>query len=363
MYLEFYKLHEHPFQLTPDSDFLYMSESHARAKAYMDYTIWNRDGFVVVTGEIGAGKTTLLQKLLSEFDDTAAVAKIYQTQLDEIQFLQAVLVEFGLSPFNASKVELMDMLSTFLIDSFLQSKQLVLIVDEAQNLSPKVLEEIRMLSGLETQKEKILHVILVGQPELNDILDSPEMEQLLQRVRLRCHISALSDRETRDYVYHRLRVAGAGDRLLFDPDALPMVYEYTGGIPRLINVLCDMALTCAFTDRSPTVTVASLKTAIGELRWKPYSERVKARVQLQKVSGKNRELRHLIEENSKRLSELTERLGRINEITPLLSDIASGISAIERALGRVAVSQDQDPAMKQKAAGPGSQKKGSQKPF
>jgi type II secretory pathway predicted ATPase ExeA len=136
MYLEHFSLREHPFQLTPDSDFLYMSESHARAKAYMDYTIWNRDGFVVITGEIGAGKTTLIQKLLSEFDENALVAKIFQTQLDETEFLQAILVEFGLNPFNARKVELMDMLSSFLIEQFTKSKQLVLIVDEAQNLLP-----------------------------------------------------------------------------------------------------------------------------------------------------------------------------------------------------------------------------------
>src|SRR4030066_181783 len=137
MYLKYFNLKEHPFQLTPDSDVLYMSESHARAKAYMDYTIWNRDGFVVVTGEVGAGKTTLIQKLLSEFDENILVAKIFQTQLDEVEFLQAVLVEFGFNPFNAKKVELLDMLSTFLVESFLQSKQLILIVDEAQNLGKK----------------------------------------------------------------------------------------------------------------------------------------------------------------------------------------------------------------------------------
>ena len=211
MYLEYFKLKEHPFQLTPDSDYLYMSESHARAKAYMDYTIWNRDGFVVVTGEVGAGKTTLIQKLLSEFDENILVAKIFQTQLDEVEFLQAVLVEFGLNPFNAKKVELLDMLSTFLIESFLASKQLILIVDEAQNLSKKVLEEIRMLSGLETQKEKILHVILAGQPELNNLLDSADMDQLVQRVRLRCHISALTQAEMAHYIAHRLHVAGASN--------------------------------------------------------------------------------------------------------------------------------------------------------
>lgn len=273
MYLDFFKLKEHPFQITPDSDFLYMSEAHSRAKAYMDYTIRNKDGFVVITGEVGAGKTTLIRKLLSEFDDNVLVAKIFQTQLDETEFLQAVLVEFGLNPFNARKVELMDMLSTFLIDSFLKNKQLVLIVDEAQNLKPRVLEEIRMLSGLETQKQKILHVIIVGQPELNQTLDAPALEQLRQRVRLRFHISALSEPEIRDYIAHRLFVSAGENRHLFTDDAIPLIYQYSGGIPRLVNTLCDTAMMCAYVDDLPLVSVDSVKAAIEELQWTPYDQR------------------------------------------------------------------------------------------
>lgn len=275
MYLSHFQLREHPFQITPDSDFLYMSAAHARAKAYMDYALRNKDGFVVVTGEVGAGKTTLIRKLLSEFDQRTVVAKIFQTQLNEVEFLQAVLTEFGLNPFKAGKVELMDMLSTFLIDMFHQNKQLVLIVDEAQNLSARVLEEIRMLSGLETQKQKILHVILAGQPQLNDTLAAPELEQLLQRVRLRFHIGALTAAETRDYIAHRLGVAG-GTRALFASDALALVYDYTGGIPRLINTLCDTALMCAYADDLPAVTRVALEAAVAELQWPRFSQRPRA---------------------------------------------------------------------------------------
>ena len=274
MYLEYFGLKEHPFQITPDSDFLYMSAAHSRAKAYMDYSIRNRDGFVIITGEVGAGKTTLIRKLLSEFDDNVVVAKIFQTQLDETQFLQAVLVEFGLNPFNVGKVELMDMLSSFLVESFLKRKQLILIVDEAQNLNRRVLEEIRMLSGLETDKQKILHVILVGQPELNDTLDAPGLEQLTQRVRLRFHIAALTEAEAADYIYHRLRVAGAQNaEALFGREAIPIIYEYTGGIPRLINTLSDTALTCAFADDAAMVDGSVVKSAVLELQWKPFSAR------------------------------------------------------------------------------------------
>ena len=273
MYLDFFKLKEHPFRLTPDPGFLYMGKDHARAKSYMDYSIWNRDGFVVITGEVGAGKTTLIQKLLSEFDDNVMVAKIFQTQLDDVEFLQAVLVEFGLNPFHAKKAELMDMLSTFLIESFLESKQLVLIVDEAQNLSMRVLEEIRMLSGLETHKEKVLHIILVGQPQLNTILDAPEMEQLIQRVRFRFHIRALTANEIKAYIDHRLQVAGHSGAALFSDAALALVYEYTGGIPRLINTLCDTAMTCAFADDVTDISAETLQAAVDELQWPPYARR------------------------------------------------------------------------------------------
>src|SRR5258706_15692179 len=214
MYLEYFGLSAQPFRLTPDSEFLFMSEPHSRAKAYMDYTVWNREGFVVITGEIGCGKTTLIQKLLSEPDENVAVAKVFQTQLDEVELLQAVLVEFGLNPFIAKKVELLDMLNTFLIEQFLQGKQIVLIVDDAHNLSTKVLEEIRMLAGLETRKEKILHVILVGQPQLNEILDHPDMEQLIQRVKLRYNIPPLSEQEVCQYILFRLSTARASGRTL-----------------------------------------------------------------------------------------------------------------------------------------------------
>src|SRR5712691_1879979 len=279
MYLEYFGLSAQPFRLTPDSDFLFMSEPHSRAKAYMDYTVWNREGFVVITGEIGCGKTTLIQKLLSELDDNVVVAKVFQTQLDEVEFLQAVLVEFGLNPFNAKKVELLDMLNTFLIEQFLQNKQIVLIVDDAHNLSTKVLEEIRMLAGLETRKEKILHVILVGQPQLNEILDQPEMEQLLQRVKLRYNIPPLSEQEVSQYILFRLSIAGAADRALFLLEAFPVIYKYAGGTPRLINTLCDAALTCAYADSLPRITAKVVEAAAGELQWPSYSERVDQRRQ------------------------------------------------------------------------------------
>jgi len=271
MYTDFFGLNDFPFRLTPDTDYLYMSAAHSRAKAYMEYAIFNREGFVVITGEIGAGKTTLIKKLLSELEDDVLVAKIFQTQLDEVELLQAILVEFGLNPFSAKKVELLNMLNQFLVNSYLDGKRILLIIDDAQNLTKRVLEEITMLSSVETQKEKILHVILVGQPELNQVLESPDMEQLLQRVSLRYHVRALTKEEVIEYIIFRMKVAGI-EKTIFNSSIIDTVYEYTGGIPRLINTLCDTSLTCAFADNLNAVDDSVVEIALEELQWKKYSD-------------------------------------------------------------------------------------------
>jgi type II secretory pathway predicted ATPase ExeA len=329
MYLDFFKLREFPFRLTPDTEFLYMSNVHARAKAYMDYSVWNREGFVVITGEIGCGKTILIKKLLSELEEEHfLVAKIFQTQLDEVEFLQAVLVEFGLNPFNAKKVELIDMLNTFLVDSYREMKQLVLIVDDAHNLSMKALEEIRMLSGLETQKEKVLHVILVGQPQLNVMLDAPEMEQLVQRVRLRFHVRPLAPEEAAEYIYHRLKIAGATRTDLFTPETMPIIYKYTGGVPRLINTLCDTALTVAYADNAPTVTLDVIKEALDELQWQPFERRAGR----QGKSAPKSERSHTVREQDKLIANIGNRLNQMDSLVPSLSLISDRMGNIEALL-------------------------------
>jgi general secretion pathway protein A len=273
MYLELFKLHELPFRLSPDPQFLYLSKQHARAKAYMESTIWFTDGFVVITGEIGSGKTTLIESFLKEVPADVVVAQINQTQVTAIDFLQAVLAQFGFSPFKMRKAELITTLNNFLIEQYAAGRRVLLIVDEAQNLSMRVLEEIRMLSGVETTKEKVLRIILAGQPELNDKLDAPELEQLTQRVRLRFHLQTLSEGETRGYIQHRLEVAGAGDRELFAADTFPEVFRYTGGVPRLINTLCDTAMMAAFTADRDTVTRADITSAVQELQWVDFAHR------------------------------------------------------------------------------------------
>jgi type II secretory pathway predicted ATPase ExeA len=271
MYLELFKLHELPFRLSPDPQFLYLSKQHARAKAYMESTIWFTDGFVVITGEIGAGKTTLIETFLRELQSDVIVAQISQTQLSPTAFLQTVLVQFGFSPFNMKKPEVLATLNQFLTEQFSSGRKVLLIVDEAKNLTNRVLEEVRMLSGVETTKEKVLRIILAGQPELNDKLNSQELIQLSQRVRLRFHLTALTQAETNAYIDHRLEVAGSQGRRIFAEDTYATIYKYTGGVPRLINTLCDTCLMAAYGKDRDTVTTTELHAAIQELQWVEFT--------------------------------------------------------------------------------------------
>ena len=279
MYLDHFQLSELPFRLSPDPAFLYLSQIHSRAKAYMESTIWFTDGFVVITGEIGSGKTTLIETFLKELEQEVVVAQLNQTQISPLEFLQTLLAQFGFSPFKMRKAELLATLNQFLIEQYANGRKVLLIIDEAQNLSNKVLEEVRLLSGVETTKEKVLRIILAGQPELNDKLDSADLVQLKQRVRLRFHLTALSEPDATEYIRHRLRVAGAGEREIFEPDTFPLLYRYTGGIPRLINTLCDTALLAAFAQDRATVGTDDVRSAIAELQWVEYAARTHTQLQ------------------------------------------------------------------------------------
>jgi general secretion pathway protein A len=276
MYLELFKLKELPFRLSPDPQFLYLSKQHARAKAYMESTIWFTDGFVVITGEIGSGKTTLIESFLQEIQKDVVVAQINQTQVSAVDFLQAVLVQFGFSPFKMKKAELIATLNDFLVEQYAADRKVLLIVDEAQNLSSRVLEEIRLLSGVETTKEKVLRIILAGQPELSEKLDAPELVQLAQRIRLRFHLGTLTPAEMRAYIQHRLEVAGAGDRTIFAEETFPEIYRYTGGVPRLINTLCDTAMMSAYGVDRDHVIPDDITASVQELHWVEFKARMHA---------------------------------------------------------------------------------------
>lgn len=271
-YMEHFKFEQPPFGLTPDPEFVYWSKQHSRAKAFMESTIWLSDGFVVITGEIGSGKTTLLQSFLSELDDNVIYAVISQTQLSPTQFLQAMLTEFGFKPFKKKKVELLDMLNMFLIEQYSTGKKVILIVDEAQNLSAKVLEEVRLLSGIETQKEKVMRIIIAGQPELKETLDSPDLKQLVQRVRLRFHLGPLDRADTKKYIEHRLAIAGRAGGDIFADETFEVIYRYTGGVPRLINTLCDSSLLVAFADEKHEISAEDVENTAEELGWSEHED-------------------------------------------------------------------------------------------
>jgi general secretion pathway protein A len=295
MYLELFKLHELPFRLSPDPQFLYLSKQHARAKAYMESTIWFTDGFVVITGEIGAGKTTLIETFLRELQTDVVVAQINQTQLSPTAFLQTVLVQFGFSPFNMKKPEVLATLNQYLMEQHNSGRKVLLIVDEAQNLSHRVLEEVRMLSGVETAKEKALRIILAGQPELNEKLNSQELVQLAQRVRLRFHLAALTKSETTAYIDHRLEVAGSQGRRIFAEDTYATIYKYTGGVPRLINTLCDTCMMAAFGLDKDHVTMPDLDIAIKELQWVEFASSTnRMRVSMEHAPAANQVPGHVV---------------------------------------------------------------------
>jgi type II secretory pathway predicted ATPase ExeA len=318
MYLDLFRLKELPFRLSPDPQFLYLSKHHARAKAYMESTIWFTDGFVLITGEIGSGKTTLIESFLRELDRDVVVAQINQTQISPLGFLQGLLVQFGFSPFKMNKAELLATINNFLIEQYAAGRKVVLVIDEAQNLSNRVLEEVRLLSGVETTKDKTLRIILAGQPELCDKLDSPEMMQLAQRIRLRFHLTPLGREDCTAYVRHRLEVAGAAGRPIFSDAALALVHRYTGGVPRLINTLCDTAMMSSFATDKDTVDEAEVQAAIEELQWVEYAARTN-RMQraemvvpvLRNVSAETVLGRIYISTEGKSVGEWELRLGRL----------------------------------------------------
>lgn len=310
MYLDHFKLESDPFRLSPDAKYFYPSLSHATAKHYMDYVLWSRDSFIVITGEIGTGKTTLIQKMLDEAGSKLTVAKIHQTQLDEIEFIQALLDQLGVNPFHTtSKVELLSMLNHFLQRKYEEGETVVVVIDEAQNLDVRVLEEIRLLSGFDSNREKLLNIFLVGQPELRETLQKPELEQLFQRIRLRFHLDGLGFDEVRSYIRYRLSIsstrkflpASPGRKLLsyqvadapvslpsdlFGDELLHDLIKYTGGIPRLINTLCDTALLTAYSRDHERVTSEDLAAAIEDLQWVPYEQRSSYRVRSQYQGAK-----------------------------------------------------------------------------
>jgi putative secretion ATPase (PEP-CTERM system associated) len=265
MYERFYNLRERPFALSPDPEYLYLSRVHGEALDSIRYGIESRAGFIVVTGEIGAGKTTLLQTLLQRLDDRMLVARIVNTMLDPRELIEAIALDFGLPDTAKSKPALLRDLGIFLVQQREQGRRPLLVIDEAQNLSPQALEEVRLLSNLETEKSKLLQILLAGQPNLRDTIASPELEQFRQRIAVSYHLLPLDPAETVAYINYRLEHAALGEPPRFLPDATDLIYQVTGGVPRLINVVCDATLVFGYAEERRTLDGALLEEVIREL--------------------------------------------------------------------------------------------------
>lgn len=265
MYLEFYKLREMPFNVTSDPSFLYMSKRHREAFTHLVYGIKERKGFIEITGEVGTGKTTLCRALLNRLDSRTKVAFIFNSDLSELQLLQAIVEDLGIATGRRSKIDLFNKLNGFLIEQLQDGNNVILILDEAQNLRQRTLEQMRMLSNLETEKEKLFQIILVGQPELRDKLNAPGLRQLRQRIGIRYHILPLHRDEIADYIIHRLNIAGSDGRIKFTEGATEKIYEYSKGIPRLINILSDKALLLGFVLEAYEINEKIIERSIEEI--------------------------------------------------------------------------------------------------
>jgi general secretion pathway protein A len=266
MYRSFFGFTCKPFQLSPDPDFLFLSGVHKRALTYLKYGIDENFGFILITGEIGTGKTTIIRSMIKQLPREIKLARIHNTKVSSHQLLSMINEDFGLDTKNKDKTELLSELTDFLIKQYSGGGRAVLIIDEAQDLSVDLLEEIRLLSNLETDKSKLLQIILMGQPELNEKLSRPGLEQLRQRIAVSTHISPLGRNDTEAYIMHRLRVAGNEHCVSFEKGVMDEIYEFSQGIPRLINILCEFALIAAFIDSKKTIDIDFIKEIINDLK-------------------------------------------------------------------------------------------------
>jgi len=270
MYEAFFKLRKKPFELVPDPGFIYLSRSHKKALTYLDYGIRERVGFILLTGEVGSGKTTIIRDLLNKRYERVVLAKVFNTRVNSDQLLAMINDDFGLAVAGKDKVSLIRDLNDFLLEQYAAGNHPMLIIDEAQNLAADLLEDIRMLSNLESCEGKLLQIILVGQPELRDTLGRPELLQLRQRISINCHLKALSLEEMSEYIVHRMTVAGNGEALNFPPGTLDLIYQFSRGIPRLVNIICDFLMLSAFAEEASVASPEMARDVLGDLEFEQH---------------------------------------------------------------------------------------------
>jgi putative secretion ATPase (PEP-CTERM system associated) len=314
MYESFFNLSSKPFDLLPDPRFIYLSRSYKKAMTYLNYGIRERSGFILLTGEVGSGKTTLIRDLLDKNYDNVVLSKIFNTRVTSEQLLSMINDDFGLDVLGKDKITMIRDLNVFLIDQYAAGNQPILIIDEAQNLSSDLLEEVRMLSNLEASSSKLMQIILVGQPELRTILAAPELRQLRQRININCHLQALSREEVEQYIGHRLEIAGNATAVYFEPESLDAIFRYSRGIPRLINIICDFLMFLAFAEEATTLTVDMVSDVIGDLDFENYHWLEGADADTQHTSG---------------FSSVVDNPDVEKELQRILADIMALIKSIE----------------------------------
>lgn len=265
MYCQFYGLKERPFNVTADPAFFFLSKKHKEALSHLLYGVTQRKGVIVITGEIGTGKTTLCRFFLNQLEKNVKTAFILNPHFSEIQLLEAIIKDLGISTKEKSRFSFVWELNRFLLIESGRGNNVLLIIDEAQNLRPRALEHIRLLSNLETDKDKLLQIVLVGQPELNRRLNLAQLRQLQQRIAARYHITPLEKDEIEDYINHRLNIAGSINRVKFTDEAIQVISEFSGGVPRLINIICDRALLAGFIDEVNTINLPLINKCVEEL--------------------------------------------------------------------------------------------------
>ena len=272
MYTEFFNLTAKPFELLPNPKFLYLSKGHRKALSYLQYGVQEHAGFTLLTGEVGSGKTTLVRDIVNKISADTTLAMVFNTRVDSQQLIGMINEDFGLKIEGKNKVQLLSDLNDFLLAECSHGRQPIIIIDEAQNLSEDSLEEIRLLSNLEADNFKLVQIILVGQPELKQIIARPSLRQLRQRISISCHLNPLNREETEEYIHHRLGTVGNRDCVSFAEGAIDLIFQFSDGIPRLINLICDFLLLSAFVEETKEISVALVEDAVQELSFEEFYE-------------------------------------------------------------------------------------------
>lgn len=338
MYESYFGLTIKPFELVPNPRFLFNSHSHKKAISYLKYGLQERAGFILLTGEVGSGKTTIIRDLINNLDGDMVLAMVYNTRATARQMLSMINEDFGLEVGgkDKDKVALLRDLNDHLVAQHAEQKRPVIIIDEAQNLSPAVLEEIRLLSNLEADNFKLVQIVLVGQPELQKVITRPELRQLRQRISVHCHLEPLTREETEAYVYHRLAMAGNRNALRWQEGTFDTLHGYSAGIPRLINVFCDFVLLAAFVEETRDISLEMLEEVIGDVSWDRQVEATRLHQALAGGEGA------VGEGMSDRLYRFEQRLASLDAMHEEEGWIARRLAVHEELLERLADRQHED---------------------